>query len=57
VTVPATDIAEVKKLKGAGAGIKAGLPVQVLIPLRKRTMLQYLVEPLNQALWRSGREH
>jgi HlyD family secretion protein len=57
VTVSPEDIAEVARIKGEGEGIKPGLPVQVLIPLRKRTLLQYLVEPLNQALWRSGREH
>jgi hypothetical protein len=27
------------------------------VPLRKRTLFQYLVEPINQALWRSFREH
>jgi HlyD family secretion protein len=57
VTVPLSDIATIKRIKGAGGGIKAGLPVQVLVPLRKRTLLQYLVEPINQSLWRSGREH
>ncbi|MEH3038228.1 MAG: HlyD family type I secretion periplasmic adaptor subunit [Sphingomonas adhaesiva] len=57
VTVPASDLATIKRIKGAGEGIKAGLPVQILVPLRKRTLLQYLVEPINQALWRSGREH
>lgn len=58
VTVPLSDIAMVKQIKGGtGEGIKAGLPVQVLVPLRKRTLLQYLVEPINQSLWRSGREH
>jgi HlyD family secretion protein len=36
--------------------LRAGLSAQVVIPTRKRTALQYLVEPLNQALWRSLRE-
>jgi HlyD family secretion protein len=37
--------------------LKAGLPAQILIPLRKRTALDYLIEPLTQSLWKAGREH
>jgi HlyD family type I secretion membrane fusion protein len=37
--------------------LQAGLPAEILVPLRKRTALQYLVEPLSQSLWRAGREH
>lgn len=55
VTVPASDIETIKRIKG-GEGLKAGLPVEVLIPLRKRTLLRYLLEPINQVLWRTGRE-
>lgn len=40
----------------AGRGLRAGLGAQVIVPTRKRTALQYVLEPLNQALWRSGRE-
>lgn len=36
--------------------LRAGLPAQVVVPTRKRTALQYLLEPLNQTLWRSLRE-
>jgi HlyD family secretion protein len=36
--------------------VRPGLPADVLIPLRKRTALGYLLEPLNQSLWRSMRE-
>ncbi len=36
--------------------VRPGLPVDVMIVLRKRTALDYLVEPLNQVLWRSMRE-
>jgi HlyD family secretion protein len=36
--------------------VRPGLPAQVVIPTRKRTALQYLLEPLNQMLWRSFRE-
>ncbi len=37
--------------------LSPGLPVEVVIPLRKRTALQYLVEPLQQNVWRSFREN
>jgi HlyD family secretion protein len=36
--------------------LQAGLPTEIMIPLRKRTALEYLVEPLTQSLWRAGRE-
>jgi len=47
---------ELQKLGGAARTIRAGMPVQVVILTRKRTMLTYLVEPLIQSLWRSGAE-
>ena len=37
--------------------IQAGLPVEVLVRLERRTMLSYLLQPLTRALWRTGREH
>ena len=55
VTVPASELAMIRKDEGK-TSLRPGLPVQVLVPLRKRTAFQYLVEPLNQALWRSFRE-
>jgi len=36
--------------------LKAGLPVEVAAPLRKRTALRYLVEPLQQRMFRAFRE-
>ena len=57
VTVTADDLAKIRSIKSTGTGLKPGLPVSVLVPLRKRTMLDYLLEPLDQAIWRSGREH
>lgn len=36
--------------------LRPGLPAQVVIPTRKRTALQYLLEPLNQSIWGSFRE-
>lgn len=56
VTVAQEDLGKLKNVKAPG-GLKAGLPVNVLVPLRKRSLLDYLLEPLHQALWRSGGEH
>lgn len=39
-----------------GRRLRAGLPAQVVVPTRSRTALQYLLEPLNQTMWRSLRE-
>lgn len=55
VTVPAATLAKLKSVD-AGLSIKPGLPAQILVPLRKRTLLSYLIEPVSQSLWRSGRE-
>ncbi len=56
VLVPPSEIDKIKKVR-SDAGIRAGLPADVLIPLRKRTALDYLTEPLTQMFWRAGREH
>ena len=54
VAVPRT---ELEKLSAAGGRrLRAGLSAQIIIPTRKRTALQYLLEPFNQTLWRSLRE-
>lgn len=48
-----------KALQSAEGGqfqLKPGLPAQVLIAMRKRTALQYLLEPLTDAFWRSFHE-
>ena len=52
--------AELHKLapdEGNISPIRPGLPAEILIPLTKRTVLQYLLEPLVETFWRSGREH
>ena len=36
---------------------RAGMPVQVLVPLRARTALSYALEPLVGSFWGSFREH
>lgn len=47
---------ELDKLGEVGDTLRPGLPVEVVVPLRKRTALSYLIEPLTQTIWRSGRE-
>ncbi len=56
VTVPSDQLELIQKSRGADFKLRAGMPVQVLIPLRKRTALQYALEPLTGSLWRSFRE-
>lgn len=55
VTVPPEVMARLRNTAGL-ARLKPGLPAQVLVPMRKRTLLDYLVEPISQSLWRSGHE-
>ncbi len=57
VAVPPSEMERIRKVRGPSTGLQAGLPVEVLVPLRKRSALDYLVEPLFQTFWRSGREH
>lgn len=56
VVVPAAELNALLDEHAGGRRLRAGLPAQVIIPTRKRTALQYLVEPLNQTLWQSLRE-
>ena len=43
-------------LAGQGVALKPGLPVDVVLSDRKRSMLTYLLEPFNQSLQTSFRE-
>jgi HlyD family secretion protein len=42
---------------GKKSVLRPGLPVEVIVPLRKRTILDYILDPLSQSIWRSMREH
>jgi len=57
VRVPQSELRKVADVTAAASPIKPGLPAEVLIPIAKRTVLQYLLEPLTRSFWRSGREH
>lgn len=57
ISVPETELSKIREVRGARTGLQAGLPVEVMVPLSKRTALDYLLEPLTQTIWRAGREH
>lgn len=57
VHVPAIELRRIASDRAGGSPIRPGLPAEVLVPLSKRTVLQYLIDPLTQTFWRSGREH
>jgi HlyD family secretion protein len=55
IVVPESELSRVRSVLGRGE-LRPGLPVEAVLAVRKRTALQYLVEPLSGALWRSGHE-
>lgn len=57
VRVPANQMKALKKIRGKDFEFRAGAPVAVLVPLRKRTALQYAFEPLSDTMWAAFREH
>lgn len=57
VRVPADQMAQIKRLRGKDFEFRAGAPVTVLVPLKKRTALQYAFEPLADTMWMAFREH
>lgn len=46
IVVPNDQIARLRAVRGGDTGIHPGVPVQVTIKLRRRTALQYMLEPL-----------
>ena len=56
VIVPPAELDKIRQIRG-DTGLRAGLPAEVMVPLRRRSALNYLLEPLTQTLWRAGREH
>jgi len=55
IVVPKTELDKVRSVLGNG-DLRPGLPVEAVLTVRKRTALQYLLEPLTTRLWRSGHE-
>jgi HlyD family secretion protein len=56
IVVPPEELARLESTSARGR-LQAGLPAEVIVPLRARTALQYLFEPLETAVWGSFREH
>ena len=56
VRVPADQMATLERMRGGNFALRAGAPVAVLIPLKKRTALQYAFEPLTDTMWKAFRE-
>lgn len=55
--IPLSQLQIIQKVRGRTFALRAGMPVQILIPLRKRTALDYMLEPLIGSFWSSFREH
>ena len=55
IVVPETELNRIRSVLGQGE-LRPGLPVETVMTVRKRTALQYMLEPLTGALWRSGHE-
>ena len=55
IVVPEPELNRVRSVLGNGE-LRPGLPVDAVLKVRKRTALEYLLEPLTGALWRSGHE-
>ncbi len=56
IVVSKQELTKLDKDSDAKAAIRPGVPVQVMIPLQKRTAFEYLFEPLSQTLWQAFRQ-
>ncbi len=56
VRVDKGELERINQIRGASKAIMPGLAAEVMVTLRKRTALQYALEPLLQSFGRSGHE-
>ncbi len=56
VTLPASELDQIRRVHGATSTLKPGLPAEIVIPLKARSALDYLVEPFKEALWTGFRQ-
>lgn len=56
ITVPESKLQDIMKLSDNIEALRSGMPVEVLVRVRPRTVLAYLLEPLSRQFWRSMRE-
>ncbi len=57
VEVSAKIFSDIAKVRGRTGVIRPGLPVEVIVPMQKRTVLGYLLEPIGETFWKSFHEH
>ena len=55
IEIAPTELDKVRAVLGRGQ-LRPGLPVEAVLSARKRTALQYILEPLTANFWRSLRE-
>ena len=55
IEIPPAELEQIQGVLGRGQ-LRPGLPVDVVLNVRKRTALQYILEPLTDNFWRSLRE-
>ncbi len=55
IEVAPAELDKVRKVLGQGS-LRPGIPVEAVLTARKRTALQYILEPLSAHFWRSLRE-
>lgn len=53
ISVSEANLQLVKDVRQGRPGLRPGLPVEVIVPIRSRTALGYLLEPLTGVFWRS----
>jgi HlyD family secretion protein len=56
MAVSQSELQRLSRATNDRARLRPGLPAQIMVPTRKRTALQYFLEPLNQSIWGSFRE-
>ena len=56
VALPASELDQIRRIHGEVSALKPGLPAEVVIPLKARSALDYLVEPFKEALWTGFRQ-
>lgn len=56
VSVAQSELDRLGEIANNRGGVRPGLPAQIVVPTRRRTALQYLLEPLNRSIWSSFRE-
>lgn len=57
VVVPRDQLDIIRQARGPEFALRAGLPAEALFPLRKRTAIDYALEPLVGSFWGSFHEH